>query len=176
MVLVAIVNLLLLYYVVFNGSLEVDKKYVTNKFQARLPKDLNQEEHVKDEETSSKPANSTISTLNPLIELMKNKLFDQKENDRNDSSINHEDNNVTLEESQLSEELKEKLLDSSEIVLVTKPPPNPKLYLQSHVINTSQEFLNLMEDRVDLLRNHCSKHRQSNKVNSQYLYVLQVTL
>ena len=174
MAIIAIFNLLLLYYVVFNGSFEVDKKYVTDKFQARLPKDSHTVEAKDDEETTTlKPSPS--STLNPLIELMKNKLVEQKENERN-ASIILEDSSV--DNNELDEELKEKLLDSSEILLITKPAPviNPKLYLQSNVINNSHEFLNLMEERVELLRNHCSKQRQTNKVNSQYLYVLKVTL
>ena len=183
MVLIAIFNLLLVYYVVFNGSVQVDKKYVTDKFQARLPKDSQQvgdmvEDGNRTEEEDSTKLKPTHTTHNPLIDLMKNKLFELKENG---SSSIIQSNNRTFEETHMDQELQEKLSDSSEIVLVTKPVPvvNPKLYLQSEVINNSNEFYKLLEERVTLLRNQCQHQKQSNRiystqVNSQYLYVLQV--
>ena len=202
---IALFNLVILYYVVSKLSLDDDKKYAT-KFQTRLPKDSQQVEDQTDQ--ADQAVNEVIDTneettrFNLLVESMKNKLYSQThknvtniENEKDitthnsliDSMKNRlfglKDDHETIETETIDEELKKRLEDSSEIELITQKPKIvlPVLEPKPQVLKTSDDFQSLMQQRRSTLDDHCNNVQHSNNVisshiNTNVLYVLKVEI
>lgn len=201
-ILIALFNLVILYYVVSKLSVDDDKKYAT-KFQTRLPKDSQQVEDQTDQ--ADQAVNEVIDTneettrFNLLVESMKNKLYSQThknvtniENEKDittthnsliDSMKNRlfglKDDHETIETETIDEELKKRLEDSSEIELITQKPKIvlPVLGPKPQVLKTSDDFQSLMQQRRSTLDDHCNNVQHSNNVisshvNTNVLYVL----
>ena len=201
-ILIALFNLVILYYVVSKLSVDDDKKYAT-KFQTRLPKDSQQVEDQTDQAVNEViDTNEETTRFNLLVESMKNKLYSQThknvtniENEKDitthnsliDSMKNRlfglKDDHETIETETIDEELKKRLEDSSEIELITQKPKIvlPVLEPKPQVLKTTDDFQSLMQQRISTLDDHCSNVQHSNNVisshvNTNVLYVLKVKI
>ena len=158
---IAVFNFLLIYYVLTKFDLSDDKKFAPT-FLTRLPKNSPQKE------ADSNPSEHSET----LIDSMKNILFCQSRK-KIHNVISDQEPDETL-----SQEVRSRLLDSSEIELVvTDPNKPPFLGLQNPKLESLKQFEALMKTRVQLLRRGCSDKPSLGSqasINYGYLYVLKV--